>query len=199
MVRSNSSSTYHQFYTMQQTPEIGLKFLFNQGKCSGLPWFCNQKMNLCVWGAPSNSSWWKKVLLDESGRLISPLLSWMNWLCMHKEGWKYILINAALTVKECRVQDTTTVSVVVYNCYHWALGLIAYPFILEYSIYRVYPFLNYRNNVSNWVKICLREPSTYHPHSPGPAWVAASLQFGRWRYVEGWPAASWKCCCCCPF
>lgn len=41
--------------------------------------------------------------------------------------------------------------------------------------------------------------STYRPHSPGPALAAESLRFGGWRYAEGWPAASWRCCCCYPF
>lgn len=48
-------------------------------------------------------------------------------------------------------------------------------------------------------KIERKESSyTYHPHSPGPALVAESLRSGGWRCVEGWPAASWRYCCCYP-
>lgn len=57
------------------------------------------QVNLCVWRGPSNSSWWEKVLLDESGRLIGPLLSWMHWLWIHKEESDYDLAGAALTDK----------------------------------------------------------------------------------------------------
>lgn len=73
-------------------------FIFNHRKFFGLV----SCLNLCVWGAPSDSSWWKKVLLDESRRLIGPLLSWMNWLCIHIEECNYILINAALAVRNYR-------------------------------------------------------------------------------------------------
>ena len=57
------------------------------------------QVNLCVWRGPSDSSWWEKVLLDESGRLIGPLLSWMNWLWIRKEELDYDLADAALTDK----------------------------------------------------------------------------------------------------
>lgn len=44
----------------------------------------------------------------------------------------------------------------------------------------------------NWVEV-------YHPHSRGPASGAGSPQSGGLRCEEGWPAASWRCCCCYPF